>query len=185
MLDLGQVNKNWTLFLDRDGVVNCEKKDDYILNWAEFVFCEGVLESMKILADSFGKIIMVTNQRGVGKGLMTLADLDNIHEQMIKTVQAEKGRIDRIYYCTSLNDDDPFRKPNPGMAIQAKKDFPDLDLSRSLVIGNNISDMEFGRNAGMNTVFVKTTQPDIKLPNPAIDVSFEDLAAFAKALQKS
>ena len=185
MPDLRQMNKNWTLFLDRDGVINYEKKDNYILNWGEFVFCEGALESMKILSDVFGKIIMVTNQRGVGKGLMSLQDLEDIHENMLKAINKEKGRIDRIYYCISLNDDDPFRKPNPGMAIQAKKDFPTIDFSRSLVGGNNISDMEFGRNAGINTVFVKTTHPDIQLPDPMIDISFRNLAAFAKALPKS
>ena len=140
---------------------------------------------MKILSDTFGKIIMVTNQRGVGKGLMSILDLEDIHKNMLKAIQEEKGRIDRIYYCISLNDDDPLRKPNPGMAIQAKKDYPSIDFSRSLVVGNNISDMEFGRNAGMHTVFVKTTHPDIELPDPVIDLSFSDLAGFAKALQKS
>ncbi len=184
MLDLTQINKRWTLFLDRDGVINYEKPDGYIRGWDEFIFYDGVPEAIRIFNEIFGKVIMVTNQRGIGKGLMTEKDLADIHAEMLKTFEEHGGHIDRIYFCTSLNDADPFRKPNPGMAMQAKKDFPEIDLTKSIVVGNNISDMEFGRNAGMHTVFVRTTHPDAE-PHPAIDTSFNNLAAFAKALQKS
>ena len=183
MIDLTKIDAGWTLFLDRDGVINHEKEESYIFHYGEFVFYGGVLDALRILAGKFGRIVIVTNQRGVGKGLMTVGDLDNIHEQMGKEVKRAGGRIDNVYYCDSLSDTHPSRKPNPGMAYQAKKDYPEIDLKRSVMVGNNISDMDFGRNAGMVTVFLRTTQPGFVLPNPSIDLAFNSLYEFAKALQ--
>lgn len=183
MLDIKQIDKSWTLFLDRDGVINHEKYQDYVYNYDEFVFYDGVPEAMKTLTGLFGLVILTTNQRGVGRGLMTEADLHDIHTKMIGDIEKAGGRIDHIYYCTANDSADPFRKPNPGMIFQAKKDFPAIDLQRSLIVGNNISDMDFGRNGGIHTVFVKTTHPDVALPHPAIDLAFNTLPDFAKALQ--
>jgi histidinol-phosphate phosphatase family protein len=181
-LDLRTIDKSWILFIDRDGVINHEKKEEYILNWREFKFYDGVKESIKDLSLLFGKIIVITNQRGVGKGLMTEFDLDSIHQHMIKQIQNIGGHIDKIYYCTSIDNDHPDRKPNPGMAIRAKEDFPMIEMSRSIMIGNKLSDMRFGRNAGMYTVFVATTHPETEFPHPDIDLRFDSLPAFAKAL---
>jgi histidinol-phosphate phosphatase family protein len=183
MLDIKQIDKSWTLFLDRDGVINHEKYQDYVYNYDEFIFYDGVPEAMKTLADLFGLVILTTNQRGVGRGLMTEADLHDIHTKMISDIEKAGGHIDRIYYCTANDSNDPCRKPNPGMIFQAKKDYPTIDLQRSLIVGNNMSDMEFGRNGGIHTVFVKTTHPEQVLPHPAIDLAFNSLPDFAKALQ--
>ena len=182
MPDLKKMDKTWTLFLDRDGVINHEKYEDYIYNYSEFIFYEGVLDAMKIFNPFFGNIIIVTNQRGVGKGLMSELNLMDIHNQMIQDIEAAGGRIDAIYYCISLDNADPNRKPQTGMALQAKADFEEIDFNKSIIAGNNISDMEFGRNAGMHTVFLKTTHPDISLPHPAIDFAFNSLLKFAEAL---
>jgi D-glycero-D-manno-heptose 1,7-bisphosphate phosphatase len=183
MLDLKRIDKNWTLFLDRDGVINIENPVGYIYTPREFVFYEGIPETMKILSEIFPLIIVATNQRGVGKGLMSEGDLNEIHAKMLHDIEAAGGRIDRIYYCTSLRDDDPFRKPNPGMALQAKKDFPKIDFSKSIMVGNTLADMEFGRNAGMFTVFIKTTHPSQVIPHPLVDLVFETLPDFTQALQ--
>jgi|CXWL01.1.fsa_nt_gi histidinol-phosphate phosphatase family protein len=180
--DLKKIDKKWTLFIDRDGVINHEKKEDYILNWREFNFYDGVREAFHQLSSKFGKIIIITNQRGVGKGLMTEAELSSIHQHMQKQIENAGGRIDKIYYCTSTDNDHPDRKPNPGMAFRAKADFPDIDFSKSIIIGNKPSDMLFGRNAGMHTVFVATTHPETPFPHPDIDFRFDSLRGFAKAL---
>jgi len=185
MLKLKQIDKSWTLFLDRDGVINHEKEMDYILNYHEFIFYEGAKEALKIFADIFSTIIIVTNQRGIGKEKMTENDLTDIHTNMISEIVSAKGRIDKIYYSTSLDNDDPLRKPQPGMALLAKKDFPHINFSNSIMVGNNVSDMLFGRNAGMHTVFLRTTNPNLAFPHAAIDMSFDRLIDFAKALQKS
>ena len=183
MLDLKKIDRSWTLFLDRDGVINEEKDMDYVYNFHEFKFYDGVLEALKILSAQFGKIIVATNQRGVEKQLMSEDDLKELHANMLKEIEANGGRIDAIYYCTSLDDAHPNRKPQPGMAYLAKQSFPQVEFSKSIMVGNNLSDMQFGRNAGMYTVFVKTTNPHLPLPNPDIDIAFQDLAAFALSMK--
>lgn len=182
MVNLKDINREWTLFLDRDGVINDETLGEYILHWERFVFSKGVLDAFKKLSDTFGRVILVTNQKGVGKGLMTQEALDTIHHEMQREVKVVGGRIDRIYACTDLDDDSPMRKPNHGMALQAKKDFPAVDFSKSLMVGNKPSDMRFGRQAGMFTVFVATTNPEVPFPHPDIDLRFDSLPQFAEAL---
>lgn len=183
MYTFPQIDKSWTLFLDRDGVINQEKKEDYILHWNEFRFYDGVTDALKILSNLFGNIVMVTNQRGVGKGLMSVDDLTNIHQNMVTEILANSGRIDKIYYCDSMDNDCFGRKPNPGMAYQAQRDFKNIDFSKSIMVGNKLSDMKFGKNAGMYTVYVNTTNPEVPSPDPLIDFRFDHLPSFAKALQ--
>jgi len=180
MIPFEQIDTSWTLFLDRDGVINHEKKADYIRNWKEFYFYDEVLEALQILNNHFATIVMVTNQKGVGKGLMTVDDLDDIHNNMLATIESFGGRIDKIYYCSDVADDSPNRKPNAGMAFQAKNDFATIDFSKSIMVGNKLSDMHFGRNAGMFTTFLATTNPEIEYPHSAIDVRFNHLLDFAQ-----
>lgn len=182
ILDLLQIDKSWTLFLDRDGVINYEKKNDYIRNWAEFIFYEDVLESINTFSNKFGRIIVVTNQRGVGRNFMSEDDLTYLHNRMKSEIEAAGGHIDKIYYCTAIDYLDICRKPNPGMAFNARNDFPEIDLSRSIMVGNKYSDMLFGRNAGMHTVYLKTTHPEQQLPHPDIDLNFDRLISFANKL---
>lgn len=148
-----------TLFLDRDGVINRHRPNDYVKTWNEFEFLPGVLQSLGSLSKKFKHIIIVTNQRGVGKGIMTEQTLQKIHGRMVREIEKSGGRIDRIYYCTDLNNDSYDRKPNIGMALRAKKDFPDIDFSKSVMIGDSESDMEFGRRAGIKLCLrIKTTE---------------------------
>lgn len=184
MLNPERIDGEWTLFLDRDGVINYEKEADYIYNRNEFRFYPGVPEALASLALRFGKIVIVTNQKGVGKGLMTEEALNDIHTYLQETIQAAGGRIDRIYYCTDLDDNSPNRKPNPGMAFKAKSDMPEIDLKKSIMVGNRMSDMLFGRNAGIYTVFLATTHADTPFPHPNIDLRFNDLPAFAQFLEE-
>jgi D-glycero-alpha-D-manno-heptose 1-phosphate guanylyltransferase len=180
-LELNSLDKTWTLFIDRDGVINKEKKDEYITNWNDFIFYDGVKEAFKKIAEQFGRIIVITNQRGVGKALMTEDDLSMIHKKMKTAIHDAGGRIDQIFYCTSTDNKHPSRKPNPGMAHKALLHYPEIELSKSIMIGNKPSDMLFGRNAGVYTVFLKTTNPQQPIPHPDIDLVFETLADFAKA----
>jgi len=181
-LDLNNIDKSWTLFLDRDGVINYEKKDDYIRNWQEFKFYEQAKEAIKIFSERFGKIIVVSNQRGIGKELMTEDDLLEIHKNMQDEIEAAGGRIDGIYFCTATDPKNPYRKPNPGMAVTAQKDFPGIDLSRSIIAGNKPSDMLFGKNAGMYSVYIASTHPQTPFPHPDIDLRFNSLIDFANTL---
>ncbi len=181
-LNLESIDKSWTLFLDRDGVINEDKVGSYIFNPDEFHFMKGAPDFFKKLTEKFGHIIVVTNQRGVGRGLMTEDDLTAIHEKMTTAIKAVGGKIDGIYYAPAIVNNDPIRKPNPGMAFKAKADFPAIDLSKSIMVGNKHSDMLFGKNAGMYTVFVASTNPEVPFPHPDIDLRFDLLEDFVKAL---
>jgi len=182
MVHLPAIDKSYTLFIDRDGVINYEKKESYILNWNEFQFYGNVPSAMKIINEIFGTIVMVTNQKGIGKKLMTTDDLNYIHQNMQLHIESAGGRIDKIYYCSDLDDTSINRKPNPGMAFQAKADYPLIDFSKSFMIGNKLSDMQFGRNAGMNTVYLATTNPEVSFTHPDIDFRFNTLFEFATSL---
>jgi D-glycero-D-manno-heptose 1,7-bisphosphate phosphatase len=177
-----EIDSSWTLFLDRDGVINVEKRGTYTLKVSGFVFYEGVVTAMQKLSEIFGLIFIATNQRGVARGSMTLEDLHDIHAYMTEEVHNSAGRIDKIYFCADLHDDSPNRKPNPGMALQAKKDFPQIDFSKSIMVGNTLSDMQFARNAGMYAVFIASTDPETPFPHELIDVRFNSLAEFVNAI---
>lgn len=179
---LSDIDKSWTIFIDRDGVINHEKKDGYILNREEFRFYDGVKEAFIKISSKFGKVIIVSNQRGVGKGLMTETDLRDIHTYMTSEIAEAGGRIDKIYFCASTDNKHPDRKPNPGMAFHAARQFDDIDLSRAIMIGNKPSDMLFARNAGIYSVFVATTNPEVPFPHPDIDARFDSLPHFANSL---
>ncbi len=140
-----------TLFLDRDGVINVHRPGDYVKSWEEFVFEEGIFEAMELLSGLFRRIVVVTNQRGVGRGLLEESTLQSIHEKMKREIESRGGRIDRVFYCTDTDPSSPDRKPNTGMGRQAKEVFPDLDFTLSYVAGDSESDMEFGRRLGMRT----------------------------------
>ena len=145
----------WTLFLDRDGVLNERILADYVRTPAQFRWLPGVLPALRFLTGRFGLIVIVTNQQGVGKGLMTEADLDVIHSKLRQQATYAGAQIDAIYACTKLAvEDPPCRKPRPGMAEQARREFPRIDFARSVMVGDTASDMGFGRSVGMHTVLV-------------------------------
>ena len=138
-----------TLFLDRDGVINVWLPGDYVKSWQEFRFNDGFLDFIGRYSALFKHIFVVTNQRCVGKGIITMQQLEDIHSRMLSEISGAGGRIDHIYLCTAVDDSDPMRKPNKGMALKAMADYPDVSMERSLMIGDQPSDREFADNCGM------------------------------------
>lgn len=181
MRDLKPFN---TLFLDRDGVINVHIEGDYVKSISELIFIKSALEGLNILSSLFQRIIIVTNQRGVGKGIMDERDLAAIHTKMLQTIEYHGGRIDNIYVCTDIEDSSPNRKPNMGMIFQARRDFPDIDLSASWMVGDSPSDMQLAANAGMKGILIggKHTPESIN-PIP-VYAYYKDLLTFAEKLQK-
>jgi len=177
-----EIDKTWTLFLDRDGVINIESVGSYITNWDEFKFHDGALEALRTLSHVFGKIVVVSNQRGVGRGVMSLESLRDINHKMKAAVAEHGGRVDKIYAATSVSDEDRNRKPNTGMGLQAQEDFPEIDFKKSVMIGNSISDMEFGKRLSMYNVFLTTKHDPFALPHDLIDEQFSSLFAWASRL---
>ncbi len=177
-------DKTWTLFLDRDGVINERTPGDYIKKWDDFSFIPGSIKALEKLSGIFGRIVIVTNQAGVGKGLMTEKDLKEVHRLMLKTIDLLDGRIDKIYAAIAHpeQDIDKMRKPHTGMATSAQKDFPDIDFSKSIIVGDSVSDMQFGKNTGMKTVFVEGKGEDHSIIAP--DYVVNSLKDFAELLEK-
>lgn len=141
-------SKAEALFLDRDGVLNRLLEGSYVKSWADWQWMPGILEELPKWAAKFKHIVLVTNQRGVGKGLMTDADLARIHARMMQELLEAGGKIDLILTCTAVSDDDPRRKPNPGMFREACALLP-LDPLRCVMVGDSDSDAAFARNCGM------------------------------------
>lgn len=178
---ISNIDKSWSLFLDRDGVINKRIVGGYITNWEEFEFLPGVLEAVSIFSRYFKYIFIVTNQQGIGKGLMDLDDVNSIHTKMAKYLQENGGRIDAIYFCPDLaTKNDNCRKPRISMAEKAKKNFPDIDFRKSVMVGDSVSDIKFGNNAGMKTVL---HQSEEKITIDA-DLTVSSLLEFAEMLNK-
>jgi histidinol-phosphate phosphatase family protein len=176
---LEHITRDWTLFLDRDGVINVRPLQDYVKKPADFQFLPGAKEALAILSKYFKYLIVVTNQQGIGKKLMTESDLQAIHEKMQHELSLENTRINAIYYCTMLaNEANNCRKPSPEMAHQAKVDFPDIDFGHAIMAGDTSSDILFGHHVGMKTIQIGNEEVDVKP-----DLNFPDLLSFAKALQ--
>lgn len=173
-----------TLFIDRDGVINVYRPNDYVKSVAEFVFIEGALESIARLSSLFQHLIIVTNQRGVGKGVMRAQDLEEIHAYMLQQIEAHQGRIDRIYCCTATDENHPCRKPNPGMIRQAMLDFPKIRLEESWLAGDSLSDMQLAQNAGIKAILIGNRYAPEEIKAIPIDAHYVDFFTFAKEIIK-
>ena len=153
------IDESWTLFIDRDGVINKRDYQGYITSSDKFIFLPGVFSGLKRLSSRFGKVILVTNQQGVGKGLMTERNLEELHGYMVEKLKENGIHFDAIYAATNLrgarND---RRKPRPNMALEARQQFRDIDFSKSVMIGDTDGDLRFGMNLGMKTVLVQSDE---------------------------
>ena len=146
---------NKAVFLDRDGTINAYGEGKYIHKIEDFKFSPGALSALKSLSKSEYKIIVVTNQSGIGRGDYAHEDVRVVHSWMLGEFEKSDVRIDKIYYCPhSPEDNCSCRKPNLGMVEEAVKDF-NLDLSQSWMVGDNASDVMLGKNAKMKTIMVK------------------------------
>jgi histidinol-phosphate phosphatase family protein len=144
-----------TLFLDRDGVINTKLEGKYVRNFSEFEFMPGALDSISKLSNLFNRILIVTNQQGIAKGIMSEADLNTLHIQMQDRIEKLGGKINKIYYCPHLQDMDCMcRKPKSGMIEQAIIDFPEINIENSYIIGDSDSDIKAGKKMNLNTVKV-------------------------------
>jgi D-glycero-D-manno-heptose 1,7-bisphosphate phosphatase len=145
-----------TIFLDRDGVLN-EKMPEgsYVTTWADFRVLAGVPEAIARLNRVGLRVIVVSNQRGIALGLYSASDVVAIHAHLQDVLRANGAHVDAFYFCPHDKDQCDCRKPLPGMFEQAQRDFPDVAASTSAMIGDSLSDIEFGKRLGMRTVFIE------------------------------
>lgn len=148
------------IILDRDGVLNKKPpKANYVKSWVEFEWLPGAKEALALLKQSNYRIIIITNQAGINRGMMTEADLMDIHEKMKKEAAEAGGNIGAIYYCPHGWDENcDCRKPKPGMFFQAQHDFH-LDLTRTYFVGDDERDEMAGKAAGCPTILVNDNYP--------------------------
>lgn len=171
---------NRAFFFDRDGVVNCSPGEgSYVLSWWDFQFVDGIREVLTFLKKKGWRLILVTNQQCVGKGIITLSQLEAIHERMQQ--ELGKAAFDAIYFSPHLkSENSPMRKPAPGMVLAAAQDFQ-LDLKASWLVGDHDSDIELARNAGVGTAVRFVSEKPIRVPAKHTVKSHVEFLALLKS----
>lgn len=171
-------------FLDRDGVIN-EDRDDYVKNVKELKIYPHVPEAIRCLNEAGYAVVVVSNQQGVAKGVLSENDLQMIEDEIKRHVEAAGGRIAAFYYCKHLASDNcACRKPKPGMLFRAADDLG-IDLKQSVMIGDTERDVQAGQSAGCRTVLLltgKLTKEDLKTLAYKPDDVASDLREAAERL---
>lgn len=146
-----------TIFLDRDGVINHNPPNrGYVRKWAEFTFIPNARTAIRELTEDGYRIIVITNQSGIGRGLYSEEDVADIHSKMVSEISKAGGTIDAVYYCPHHPDAGcECRKPKPGMLTRAAREH-NIELSSAYLIGDWITDIEVGQRVGATTFLVLT-----------------------------
>jgi D-glycero-D-manno-heptose 1,7-bisphosphate phosphatase len=176
-----------TVFLDRDGVLNWKMPEgSYVRSWSEFHLLRGVSEAIAQLNRRGLRVIVVTNQRGIALGLYTGADVESIHARLNAELAAHCAHIDAFFFCPHDKGACDCRKPQPGLFHQAVAQFPDIEAKTSVMIGDSLSDIEFGRRLGMFTVFIdgdaEHRKPGSEKASELADLRFASLPAAVDGL---
>lgn len=176
------------IFLDRDGVINTPPATKrYITRWEEFRFLPGALPALRQLRKTGRKIILISNQAGVERGIFPRARLQEITRKMLTAIRKHGGALHAVYYCTHIPERKCLcRKPRPGLLRKAARRFS-LDLKQSILVGDNATDIETGRAAGCRTVLVLsgvTARKNVHRLNPKPDFVARDLPAAARWIAK-
>jgi D-glycero-D-manno-heptose 1,7-bisphosphate phosphatase len=143
------------IFIDRDGVINKKMPEgDYVKTWSEFEFLPGAIEALKMLYEAGYSIFVITNQRGIARGIMRKEDLDDIHNRMVIELEKYGIKLAGIYYCPHNDEDNcDCRKPKPGLLFRAAKEH-NFDLKDAIFIGDSLKDIQAGINACCRTILV-------------------------------
>jgi D-glycero-D-manno-heptose 1,7-bisphosphate phosphatase len=178
------------IFLDRDGVI-IENRADYVRSWSDVVVFPQALEALAKLSASPYKIVFVTNQSAIGRGIISLETAEEINRRLVALVEAAGVRVDGIFMCPHAPEDGcDCRKPRPGLLLQAARAL-DLDLSRSILIGDALTDLMAGQAAGVGRLAlvrsgrgaeqIRLPRPEGLKPFPAYDTLAEALADFVSS----
>jgi D-glycero-D-manno-heptose 1,7-bisphosphate phosphatase len=155
------------VFLDRDGVINENLDGTYVMEWEEFSFLPGAVAAIAEISRAAYPIVVVTNQQGIGKGVMTIAGLEAIHTEMRVAIEGGGGKLEAVLYCPHLEAEACVcRKPRPGMLQRAAQELG-LDLARSFFVGDSLSDVAAARAAKCQPVLVRTGRGTASLAEAA------------------
>ena len=159
------------IFLDRDGVINKERKD-YVKSVEEFQIIDNIPKVIKILKEKGFVVIVITNQSAINRGLVTIETLNEIHNHLQKILKDNNTSIDDFYFCPHIPDENcQCRKPNPGMLIKAVQDH-DIDMNQSFMIGNSLTDIQAAQKAGCKGILLNQNQTLLGLVTNLIKVNF-------------
>ena len=148
------------IFLDRDGVINCRRPGDYVLDWSQFLFVSGIRAALKQLAALRLPMIVISNQAAVGKGLLSPEALQEITNRMQQTLLADGVSLTAVFYCLHRADENcDCRKPGPAMLLRAANEF-NIDLGQSIFIGDSATDIEAGLAAACKPVLFGLADPE-------------------------
>lgn len=168
------MSKRPAVFVDRDGVINRRLPGDYVRSWEQFRFLPGARAGLRLLRESGRIIVVITNQRGIGRGLMTEADLAEVHRRMQAELVRAGAGVDAILHCPhDVGEACGCRKPQPGMIEQALGRFA-IDVGRSWVVGDSLTDLQAGGAAGIRGILVV---PRGERPPPGVPAAGSLLAA--------
>jgi D-glycero-D-manno-heptose 1,7-bisphosphate phosphatase len=155
------------VFLDRDGVIN-QNRPDHVKTWSEFQFLPGVLDALRLLTTAGFRIFIITNQAAVGRGLMSLDSLEDIHTRLRAIAHAHGARIEDIRYCPHTPEERCHcRKPQPGM-IQELAERYQIDCRESFLVGDALTDIAAGQRMGCQTVLVRSGRGTAELQKPEL-----------------
>jgi len=153
-----------TVFLDRDGVLNRKLPEGcYVSSWSEFQPLPGVPQAIAHLNNAGLRVVVVSNQRGIALGLYTSEDVRKVHSELQGWLQSQDAHIDAFYFCPHNKQQCNCRKPLPGLFYRAHAEFPDIVAASSIMIGDSLSDIQFGHRLGMRTIFIEG-EPGVQKP---------------------
>jgi histidinol-phosphate phosphatase family protein len=171
-----------TVFLDRDGVINVDRRD-YVKSWSEFKFLPEVFEALRLLRKNNLRVVVVTNQSAVHRGLMSISTLRDIHKKMMRALEAKGGSIEAIYYCPHTPAENcGCRKPRAGMVFKAVKDLK-IDLTRSYLVGDSEKDVELARSVKVKCIKI-AEETASRLPFQRLEWTYKK-PIFVTSLRKA
>ena len=173
-----------SVILDRDGVIN-EDSAGYIKSLAEWVPISGSLQAIADLSKSGFSVFVITNQSGIGRGLIKREQLTEIHHYLLKVVESAGGKIEQVLFCPHHPDEGcGCRKPATGMLQKITQNYT-VDFTKSYLIGDRLSDLYLGDHVGAQSILVLTgagKETEAQLPQPHSYPIFANLAAAANSI---
>lgn len=177
------------IFLDRDGVISIFTPQDYVKSWGEFQFIDGAIDGLKKLYSNGYKLVIISNQAGLNRGLFSQEDLDDITKRMKDVLKKEDVELTGTYYCRHTPEENcDCRKPKTGLFKQAEQDIKGINYAEAYFIGDSDIDIIAGKSIGVKTVLVLTgktkTRDEVNNWQIKPDFIFEDLKTAAEFITK-
>lgn len=173
-------------FLDRDGTLNVKPADgEYVEHPGSLELLPGAAEAVRTLNRAGIWTGIVTNQRGVSLGRMSIENLEAVHQRLTYLLGQHGACLDAIYTCPHGVDECDCRKPRPGMLLQAQSDFPALDFAQAAIVGDSPSDIQAGRALGLKTILLSSVGTGAESASSDADFVVADLGEAASLLTQN